>query len=376
VSSATLPLEVACVITAMGCGGAERVLAALARHLAARGHGVRLHVLNEPDVFFDLPAAVEVRAFARAPHAAAARATRPWRRLRWLREQLAAASPDVVVSFIEVANVLALLAARGLGLPVVVAERSNPHRHPVPWPYGWLRPWLYRGAARVVVQTEATAAWARRLVAPERVAVLPNPVWPPGDAEPELALGPGRWLVSMGRLVPLKRFDMILEVFAQLAPRHPEWSLLILGEGEQRPALERAVMRHGLGGRVLLPGAVRAPAALLRRCDLFVLASEYEGFPNALGEAMACGLPAVAFDCPTGPAEIVRDGVDGVLLPNGDRQALQAALDRLMADDQARLRLAARAGEVVQRFDAARILARWEALVGSLATGRRTPRGA
>ncbi|MGV8038523.1 MAG: glycosyltransferase family 4 protein [Thermoanaerobaculaceae bacterium] len=356
-------MRVALVATAMRCGGAERVMAGLAAHLAGRGHGVTLHVLNEPDVFYQLDAGVEVRTFASGPLASGARATRPWRRVRWLRRRLAALAPDGVVSFIEVANVITLLAARGLGLPVLVAERSNPRLHPVPWPYGWLRPWLYRGAARVVVQTEATAAWARGLVAYERVVVLPNPVWPPGDATPELVLGPGRWLACMGRLVPLKRFDMVIDVFASLAPRHPGWSLLVLGEGEQRAALERAVARHGLGGRVLLPGSVHAPGALLRRCDLFVLASEYEGFPNALCEAMACGLPAVTFDCPTGPSEIVRDGVDGLLLPNGDRAALEVALDRLMADDGERRRLASRAPEIVRRFSASEILARWEALL-------------
>lgn len=365
-------LRVALVTTAMRCGGAERVMAGLASHLARRGHGVTLHVLNEPDVFYPLGAGVEVCAFARDPLASGARATRPWRRVRWLRGRIAALAPDVVVSFIEVANVITLLAARGLGLPVVVAERSNPRLHPVPWPYGWLRLWLYRGAARVVVQTEATAVWARGLVARERVAVIPNAVWPPGDATPELALGPGRWVVCMGRLVPLKRFDMVIDVFAHLAPRHPGWSLLILGEGEQRAALERAVERHGLGGRVMLPGSVCAPGALLRRCDLFVLASEYEGFPNALCEAMACGLPAVAFDCPTGPSEIVRDGVDGVLLPNGASAPLEVALDRLMADDGERHRLASRAPEVVHRFGAGEILARWEALLGDVAAADHT----
>lgn len=365
-------LRVALVATAMRCGGAERVMAGLASHLAGRGHDLTLHILNEPDIFYPLAAGVGVRTFARDPLASGVRLTRPWRRVCWLRGRLAALSPDVVVSFIEVANVITLLAARGLRLPVVVAERSNPRLHPVPWPYGGLRPWLYRGAARVVVQTESAAAWARRLAARERVAVLPNAVWPPDDATPELALGPGRWLVCMGRLVPLKRFDMVIDVFASLAVRHPAWSLLVLGEGEQRAALERAVERHGLGGRVLLPGTVRAPGALLRRCDLFVLASEYEGFPNALCEAMACGLPAVAFDCPNGPSEIVRDGVDGVLLPNGDRAALEAVLDRLMAGDAERARLASRAPEVVHRFGASEILARWEALLGDVTTAHHT----
>lgn len=370
-------LEVGLVITAMGCGGAERMLAMLANHLAGQGHQVTLHVLNEPETFFELHPTVEVRTFAAAPGAEGSRLTRPLRRVRWLRGELGRRRPDLVVSFIDVANMLTLLATRGTGVPVVVSERTNPLRHRVSWPYRLLRRLTYPSAASVVVQSEETAAWAASFVPAGRMMVMVNPVRAAEtEGEPELALPSRRWLVGVGRLDPVKRFEELIDAFAPLAARHPMWSLLLLGEGPARARLEGAVRRHGLENRVWLPGAVRATDPVLRQCHLFALTSRYEGFPNALCEAMACGIPAVSFDCPTGPRVIVRDGVDGLLVPDGDVGAMRAALDRLMGDDGLRERLGSRAAEVVTRFAAAGILARWEALCVEVASSgnRREPR--
>lgn len=353
--------EIALVITTMGCGGAERVMAALANHLADAGHRVTLHVLNEPELFYPLRPAIAVRAFS-FEQAAGLRVVQPWQRVRWLRRRLTKPPPDMVITFIEVANILTLLALQGSGVPVVIAERTNPRRHRVSLVHACLRRVLYQSAARLVVQTEETAVWGRRLVSPSRVVVMPNPVWPASAQVADREPAAGRRLVAMGRLVGLKRFDLLIEVFASLAGSFPEWSLLILGEGPERTGLQSLADRAGIGDRVSLPGQVKDPAVWLSGCELFVFTSLYEGFPNALCEAMACGLPAVAFDCPTGPSEIIRDGVDGVLVKDGDRFALAAALARLMRDDGERSRLAARAPEVVNRFDALRVLAQWEAL--------------
>ena len=112
-----------------------------------------------------------------------------------------------------------------------------------------------------------------------------------------------------------------------------------------------------------MPGFTRRPFYAMRRADLFALSSLDEGFPNVLLEAMACGVPGVSFDCPSGPRHIIRNGVDGVLVPPRDAQAMAAALDRLMGNDAERKRLASKAGEVVDRFGVATVMSMWEELL-------------
>ena len=172
-----------------------------------------------------------------------------------------------------------------------------------------------------------------------------------------------RRIVAAGRLSPEKGFDLLIEAFAKVAGRHPDWSVRILGEGPGRTDLIEQIERHGLERRVDLPGWVEDPWAEMLAADLFVLPSRYEGFPNALLEAMACGLPAVSFRCQSGPAEIVRDGEDGLLVPAADVEALAAAMDSLMSDDGRRRRLAERAADVTRRFSKELFYERWEGVL-------------
>ncbi len=126
----------------------------------------------------------------------------------------------------------------------------------------------------------------------------------------------------------------------------------------------------GLAGRAHLPGRHDDPAALFSRAGLFALSSRFEGFPNVLCEAMACGAPVVGFDCPNGPGEIIEHGSNGLLVPPGDVDALAAALQRLLGNPAERARLGARALDIRTRLAPGRILAQWEELLARVA-GRR-----
>jgi len=167
-------------------------------------------------------------------------------------------------------------------------------------------------------------------------------------------------VVAAGRYAPEKGYDRLIDAFARVAGRHPGWSLRIFGHGPSRGALEKQAARLGLEDRVTLPGLAGDIEHELRSASVFALSSIHEGLPMALAEAMACGLPCVAFDCAPGVREIVTDGVDGVVVPPRDVAGLSEGLDRLMADEDLRRRLGTAARDSVRRFAPDQVLAQWE----------------
>jgi glycosyltransferase involved in cell wall biosynthesis len=169
-------------------------------------------------------------------------------------------------------------------------------------------------------------------------------------------------LLAVGRLDYQKGFELLIEAFARLAADARDWELVIVGQGPLREALGERLEELGIGDAAYLAGEVGNLDDWYRDADLFALSSRFEGFPNALLEAMAHGLPAVSFDCDTGPRDIIRPGVDGLLVAPGDVGALEAALRRLMGDAALREQFGKRATDVRDRFAMERVAELWEDL--------------
>jgi GalNAc-alpha-(1->4)-GalNAc-alpha-(1->3)-diNAcBac-PP-undecaprenol alpha-1,4-N-acetyl-D-galactosaminyltransferase len=299
------------------------------------------------------------------------------RRFIALRRLVRRERPDVVVSFLTNVNIAAIACSVGLGVPVLVSERIYPPAYPVSQMIGILRRVLYPFASRVVLQTSESLAWLKKEIPRAEGVVIPNPLaYPVPPTEPvmlpESFLTPGRrLLLGVGRLHSQKGFDALLDAFGQLAGRHPEWDLAVVGEGPERAALERQASHTGLGSRVVFPGHLGNMEDWYERADLYVLSSRFEGFPNSLAEAMAHGCAVVSYDCDTGPRDMIRDGETGLLVqPVGDPAALCAALDRLMGDEPLRGRLAAAALEVRDRFSLGRVTTMWDSLIGEVVATR------
>ncbi|WP_030250421.1 stealth conserved region 3 domain-containing protein [Streptomyces violens] len=225
----------------------------------------------------------------------------------------------------------------------------------------------------LVSLTERTEEWFRESLGPAapELATIPNAL--PDGYRPRSDLT-GRLVVAAARLTPEKQLDHAVRAFAQAAEDHPDWRLRIFGDGPQAVRLRQLIDGLALHDRVELLGRTPDMAAEWAKASLCLLPSRNEAFGLVLVEAFAAGVPAIAYDIVTGPAEIIRHGVDGLLVPPADVDALAAALGELMGD-QERLRAygnAARAG-VYERFSGERVTAEWERLFEKLVARRDGP---
>ncbi|MFJ1998231.1 glycosyltransferase family 4 protein [Streptomyces asiaticus] len=227
----------------------------------------------------------------------------------------------------------------------------------------------YRDLDAVVTTTDADAAVyrARMRLPGVRILAVPNGVPDPGLPPAD---GGAPVIAAAGRLVRAKRFDLLIEAFTDVAAKHPDWSLRVYGAGTDKERLQRLIEERGLGDRAALMGAVSPIEAEFAKASIVASASDAESFGMTLVEAMRCGIPVVATDCPLGPAEIINDGVDGRLVPMGDRQALAAALSDLIADEPGRRRMGEAARVAARRFDPAHVARAYEELFGDLAATR------
>ena len=356
-------------IHSMHSGGAERVTANLANHWVEKGWQVTVVTLTSTaQDFYQLHPAVQRIALDLAGQSGGVLAAivNNLRRVRALRRVLQQVQPDVALAMMSTANILLALAAMGLkNLVTVGSERIYPPRIPLGLAWETLRAYFYGHLYAVVALTEESATWLREHTRARYIPVIPNAVsWPlpmqaPYLSFPERANGQYVLLV-VGRLAGQKGFDLLLPAFQNLAPCFPDWQLVILGDGPDRPALKAQIASAGLADRISLPGRAGNVGQWYAAADLYVMSSRFEGFPNTLVEAMGYGVPAISFDCDTGPRDIIRHGADGLLVPTGDIRALEAALRRLMTDKDLRMCFRTRAVEVRERFSLERIARIWE----------------
>ncbi|MFF9031702.1 glycosyltransferase family 4 protein [Streptomyces iakyrus] len=231
----------------------------------------------------------------------------------------------------------------------------------------------YRRLDVITTVTEAdAAAYRRKMWLPGvHVEALPNsvpdPALPPADSTAKV-------VIAAGRLVPVKRYDLLIEAFARVAAVHPDWKLRIYGKGDEQPRLRELIERLGLWNNVFLMGAATPMEAEWAKGSIGAAASNFEPFGMTIVEAMRCGLPVVSTDCPYGPGEIIADGTDGRLVPVGDRDALAAALLDLVGDDERRRRMSRAALDNARRFAPGPVVAQAERLLQAAAAARSTGR--
>lgn len=356
-------------VSSMNSGGAERVAANLANAWVARGDSVSLVITfsGRGECFYPLSKEVQLIYLADLVKKSPNKFITYLFRFIALRKIIRKSNANIVLSFLTNVNIAVLLASIGINCKVIVAEHTYPPLLSLGIILNWLRRQTYPYSKYVIMLTSEGLEWLRKYIPSANGAVIPNPApFPLTATEPRLFpdayIIPGRrLLLAVGRFDDGKQFDRLLDSFAVLAAKHPIWDLVILGDGPERHALEKQVLKLRLKDRALLPGRAGNIGDWYTRADLYVMSSRFEGFPNTLAEAMAHGCAAVSYDCDTGPRDIIRHGYDGLLVtPVGDVPALTNALDRLMGDDCERLRMAALAIEVRDRFSLSAVLTQWD----------------
>lgn len=363
-------MQLTLIIPGLTSGGAERVLVLLAQGFLQRGHTVTVITLSSKDTdFYSLPPAIE-RIALNLRQKSVTLLHGIWNtivRMIRLRQAVRETQPDIVISFMASMNIFTGLALFQTNYPMIGTEHCSPKMFPCGQSWEMFRRLTYRHLRRLVSVSQGVDDELTWLPKAKRTVIY-NPFLPPKNFSDQIHYPNGvnpdkKWIMSMGRLISEKRFDLMLTAFQKIADRYPDWQLLVLGEGELRHELENLREHLGLSEQVVFTGAISDPFPLLQRSKLFVLSSQTEGFPMSLGEALAFGLPAIATNCSSGIRELMRDGIDGIIVPNQDLAALTLAMDRLMSDEVERNRLASHAPEVLERFSLDKVLDQWEILI-------------
>lgn len=358
-------LRITIVVPGLSAGGTEHVVNLIANHWKACGHSITIITFESPDSvpYYPFAREIEIVRLGVPPvktsklRSAGAIGLRVLR----LRAALLRSNPDFVLSFLTRTNVMTLVAGFGMAFPIVVSERNNPAVQPFGKLWKWLQIRLYPRAFGLVTMTQGALDYFP-LEARRRGWVIANAV--------DL---PSSWsncrgtnlLAAVGRLTHQKGFDLLLSAFALIAAKHPDWRLVIWGEGDDRKALEAQRDALGLNERVEMPGVTSRPGLWIETADMFVLSSRYEGWGIVLLEAMAAGLPVVSFECEWGPGTMVTHRVDGILVPRENVLALAKALDEMMSNATGREEMAAAAAVSARNYLPEHILARWDEVVST-----------
>lgn len=325
--------RIACLITNSETGGAQSHVADLLR--ALRGQADVTLLAGGDGPLFDLARSLGIPAIRLAALDNALSPLKAVAALRELMRSLREARPDILHTHSAKASALGRVAGKLLGIPVVYTVHGFAFKAAAPWKQrtvARMAEWLLAPlTSHVICVAEAERAMARKLpIRADRISVIPNGIADVAErAKPGDAL---RRVVAVMRLAPPKRPDVLIRAFA--AAQLPDCELVIAGDGPQRASLERLAGQLA-PGRVRFAGSIDNIPALLASAQLFLLASDHEGFPISILEAMRAGLPVIASDLP-GIREQLGDGRCGVLVADNEPATFAHALHQAAADAPAR----------------------------------------
>lgn len=323
-------MRIAFLIRSLGSGGAERAAVSLAGCMARKGHDVLLCVLTNEKAFYTVdPAVTTVCIDTQSDGRGTIAPTDFLRRVAALRRMLRLQKPQILVGMSHTMSVYAVVAARALPVRTVGTERANPFVYSATPLHTALRKWAAVRCDGFVCQTQKALSFFPPSVR-KKAKIIPNGLFNPLIENISVPNEREKTITAMGRLDRNKGFDLLLHAFRTIHDRAPEYTLTIFGEGELRNELTALAAKLDVASAVSLPGNDPNALYTIAKSSAFVLSSRSEGMPNALMEAMAVGVPCVATRCDMGPEELIEDGVNGLLVPVEDPDAISQAVLKII----------------------------------------------
>lgn len=351
-------------IPSLHSGGAERVLTELANYFSHKGHKITLVTLDDPKniPFYALNDSINLVQLDLIQEGANCFQKMFYlvRRVKRLRSFVKNLNSDFMISFLDIMNIFVLLSSVLTKIPVVIAERTSPAHHKIPKIYQFLRWALYPFALKLVVQTQSAANFFSKCLQ-SKIIIVPNAVRKPSETIQEISQDVKN-IISVGRLSFEKDHKTLIHAFALLLKDKPNLKLTIYGEGRERKKMEQLIEKLGMKDYIFLPGAVSNIQSIFVKADLFVFASLYEGFPNALCEAMAIGLPVIASNC-SGNIDIIDDDKNGILFPVGNVEKLYVQMLELINNCSKRQEISHNAKHLTALYSEESVYEKWNDII-------------
>lgn len=347
-------MNIAFYVAEMKKSGAERATLNLTQYLSEQGYNSYIISSKKGKADFIVPSPVKhliVGSFS----------------FFKLREVLKHNNIDVLVIMGVPFCIYSIPATLFLRTKVIVSERNAPAQFAGKRRTKIISRFLMRFSDGYVFQTNDAKTFYAKMLRGKGV-VIPNPLHI--DDFPEILEFSERedLIVNVGRLTPQKNQTMLIKAFSLFVNKHPEYTLAIFGDGDERGSLESLINNLGLKDKIILPGNVYDIFDRIRKASMFVLSSDYEGMPNALMEAMALGIPSISTDCPCGgPRDLIKDKENGLLTPVGDPEALCAAMCYLAENRKQAERISVKSVEIRQQLDFNEIGKEWEKYINHIA---------
>lgn len=353
--------KIVITVGTLGDGGAERIASMLANRFYLDGVAVSIYTWLNTKPFYPLSDGITLH---QIPEESGK--TTPLCQMKWFRGKIREENPDIILSFLARFNIFTSCSLIGTSFPLVVAERSDPRFAGKKYHQFWgkLRDMAYMRANTVFAQTNIAKSYFPAFIQ-NKTTVIYNPI----KMDEEYVGGALRWekrkeIVTVARLMPVKDLPMLIRAFKLFYKTHPDYKLIIYGEGNERVGLENLIHQLGLIEVVLLPGRKKNIFEYLRGASIFAMSSLHEGMSNSLIEAMCMGLPCVSTRV-TGALELIEDSSNGLLVNIKDEEGMAEALCKVADNPDFAFRLGTNASKLYERLQIEVIYKQWKEAIQS-----------